>query len=118
MLLEWAIYSCPFGSSTPTITHLNQVKKVTGKTPSQLRDYEASSVPECLRYVYKLYLDFYNGEKFTYAEFNAWKEYIGVELNHLECDIIRQICLEREAFLFRREQKRIEWERSQSPKGK
>lgn len=108
--------SCPLGSKTPTLKHLQQVKKVTGKTPSQLAEYEASSIPESIRYIYNLFLDFYNGDKFSYSELMSWQQYMGIELDHRETELIRQICLERKAFEFRQQQAEIEHYRNQKPK--
>lgn len=116
MLLEWKLQSCPLGSETPTLTHLKHVRKVTGKTPSQLAEYEASSVPESLRYIYNYFLDFYNGDKFRYSELMAWQQYAGIELNYREAELIRQICLERKAYEFKRQQAEIEYMRTKKPK--
>lgn len=110
--------SCPFGSNTPQLTHLTQVKKITGKTPPQLAAYENSSVPESLEYIYKLYLDFYNGERFSYTEFISWQKYLDIKLDYRESELIRQICLEHYAYLAERQAKYAEWEKAKKPKGK
>ena len=60
----------------------------------------------------------YNGDKFSYSEFNAWQDYIGVELDFRERELIRQICLERQAFDIRRQQELIEHAQSNNKGGK
>lgn len=93
-----------------------QVRKVTGKTPSQLAEYEANSIPQSLRYIYNFFLDFYNGDKFSYTELQSWQQYMGVELDYREAELIRQICLERQAFEYKRQQAELEYMKSKKPK--
>lgn len=116
MLLEWKLTSCPFGSDIPTIKHLQHVKKVTGKVPSQLAEYEASSIPQSLRYIYNLFLDFYNGDKFSYTELQSWQDYLGLNFTYREVELIRQICLERQTFDYKRKQAEIEYMKAKIPK--
>lgn len=92
------------------------MRKVTGKTPSQLAEYEANSIPQSLRYIYNFFLDFYNGDKFSYTELQSWQHYMGVELNYREAELIRQICLERQAFDYKRQQAELEYMKSKKPK--
>ena len=76
----------------------------------------ARPIPDSLLYIYKLFLDFYNGDKFRYSELMAWQQYAGVELNYREAELIRQICLERKAYEFKRQQAEIEYMRTRKPK--
>ena len=47
----------------------------------------------------------------------AWQQYAGVELNYREAELIRQICLERKAYEFKRQQAEIEYMRTESLRG-
>jgi len=46
----------------------------------------------------------------------AWQQYAGIELNYREAELIRQICLERKAYEFKRQQAEIEYMRTRKPK--
>lgn len=92
------------GSKASLLEQLKQVKKVTGKTPSQLAEYESKSLPRSLAYIYHYFQDFYNGDQFSYTELQSWQKFIGFELAYWEAELIRQLCLERLAFDFKRQQ--------------
>ncbi len=105
----------PFGSDVATIVHLRKVKKQTGKTPLQLQEFESKQAPQFLRYILDLFKDFYNGQTFSYMELESWQNVIGVEIDYVEAELIRQLCLEREAFDFKRHQ---EHQRQLTAKGR
>lgn len=101
------------GSKASLLSQLQHVKKVTGKTPSQLEIYENTKLPPHIAYIYHYFYDFYNGDQFSYTELQSWQKFIGFDLEWWETEIIRQLCLERLAFDYKRQQDYI-----QSQKGK
>jgi hypothetical protein len=103
----------PIGATSSLLTQLEHVRKVTGKTPSQLEEYESKQLPKELAYIYLYFQDFYNGDQFSYTELQSWQKFIGFDLAYWEAELIRQLCLERLAFDFKRQQDYIK-----SQKGK
>lgn len=103
----------PIGGKASLLESLQHVRKVTGKTPSQLAEYESKQLPKEIAYIYLYFQDFYNGDQFSYTELHSWQKFMGFSLAYWEAEIIRQLCLERLAFDFKRQQDYI-----QSQKGK
>lgn len=98
----------PIGAKASLLEQLQNVRKQTGKTPSQLAQYESQELPSELRYLFLYYQDFYNGDQFSYTELLAWQQFAGIRLSHWEAELIRQLCLERHAFDFKRQQDHIQ----------
>ena len=48
----------------------------------------------------------------------AWQDYAGVTLEYREIELIRQICLERQMFDFKRQQAEIEYMKQQNKQGR
>lgn len=65
-----------------------------------------------------MFLDFYNGDKFSYSELQAWQSYTGFELNYQEAELIRQLCLERTMFDYRRQQAELEYMKQTDKRGR
>lgn len=103
----------PIGASASLLDQLKKVRQVTGKTPSQLEEYESKQLPKEFAYVYLYFQDFYNGDQFSYTELQSWQKFIGFDLAYWEAELIRQLCLERSAFDYKRQQEYIK-----SQKGK
>src|SRR5574343_169448 len=112
-LLHWKMAVPPVGSKASLLDQLKHIKKVTGKTPSQLQEYEAAKLPSELSYIYTYFLDFYNGEKFSYTELQAWQNFVGFQLSYVEAELIRQLCLERLSFDYSRQQEYIQKQQNQ-----
>lgn len=98
----------PHGSTVSTLDHLLRVEKASGKTPSQLLEYRKTKCPPSLEYVLAYFYDFYNGYEFSYTELQSWQSFTGVELDYCEAELVRQLCLEKEAFNFKRNQAAID----------
>ena len=64
-----------------------------------------------------MFLDFYNGDKFSYCELMAWQKYADVTLEYREIELIRQICLERQMFDYKRQQAELEYMKQQDKRG-
>ena len=96
------------GSKATLLSQLRQVQKVTGKTPAQLEEFENKILPAELAYIYHYFQDFYNGDQFSYTELQSWQKFIGFELAYWEAELIRQLCLERLAFDFKRQQEYLQ----------
>lgn len=101
----------PVGGKSTLYTQLVSVRKQTGKTPLQLKQYEECVIPKSLAYIYKYFQDFYNGDHFSYTELQAWESFIGFKLTYIEAELIRQLCLERTVFDAERARQTIEHER-------
>ena len=94
----------PIGSTASLLDQLKKVRQVTGKSPSQLEEYEKQQLPKELAYIYYYFQDFYNGDQFSYTELKSWQHFMGFDLVYWEAELIRQLCLERSAFDFKRQQ--------------
>lgn len=103
----------PIGSKSSLYDNLCKVRQQTGKTPSQLEQFENVKVPEHLNYILCYFHDFYNGDQFSYTELQAWQRFAGIDLNYQEAELIRQLYLERAAFDYKRQT-----EHAESLKGK
>lgn len=94
----------PIGGKASLLSQLEHVQKVTGKTPSQLEEYQSRKLPKELAYIYLYFQDFYNGDQFSYTELQSWQHFMGFNIEYWEAELIRQLCLERTAFDFKRQQ--------------
>jgi hypothetical protein len=101
----------PIGSKASLVDQLKHVRKVTGKTPAQLAEYEKKKLPRETSYVYLYFQDFYNGDQFSYTELQSWQQFMGFQLAYWEAELIRQLCLERLAFDYKRQQEFVQNEK-------
>lgn len=106
----------PVGSSVSTLDHLVKVEKASGKTPAQLLTYRQTKCPSSLSYVLAYFNDFYNGHDFSYTELQSWQSFSGIKLDYCEAELMRQLCLEKEAFNFKRSQAAIDAKTGKTPR--
>lgn len=77
------------------LSQLQKVEKESGKTPPKLKEYREKELPVCFQYLSDLFDDFYTGGDFSYTELKNFQETMGLTLEPYECEILRQLWLEK-----------------------
>lgn len=83
------------GGGSSLLSQLQKVEKESGKTPAKLKAYRDKETPIQFQYLSDLFEDFYTGGNFTYTELKNYQETMGVNLEPYECEILRQLWLEK-----------------------
>lgn len=87
------------------LSQLQKVEKESGKTPPKLQEYRDKELPVCFQYIADLFEDFYTGGTFTYTELKNYQDVMGLELEPYECEILRQLWLEKSVSDYERDAK-------------